>query len=254
MLDSGAHRRWAVELVRRVARAPCALRRVDRDRCVHNDRRRRIPAIKCRCVDERFERRPRLTLRLGGTVKDRMLIAKATLHRDHAARVDVHRHKAALHLGNLAQRPAHEITVIIYQAAHMHHITNREVVKEIADQPTNVFARNNEWFGRVFDDIFDTNCQGIFGDIQDHRWIPCPVKFYVARQVQTRQSSTPQFFVSQCLYRDHFAGAAPDARLAVIQFQRLLQRLRCGDLQFRINSRADRKTARKELFFAKVLA
>ena len=69
------------------------------------------------------------------------LIAETTLHRDHAACVDVHRHERALHSRHLTQRPTDKLAAFGH-AAHMHNVASFKVVKEVADQPTNVFARH----------------------------------------------------------------------------------------------------------------
>ena len=55
LLDPGAQRRRAVELVRGILGTPEALRRVDLDRRVDNDRRGREPAVERGGIDEGLE-------------------------------------------------------------------------------------------------------------------------------------------------------------------------------------------------------
>jgi hypothetical protein len=62
-----------------------------------------------------------------------MLVGEPALHRQHAAGVHVHRHETALHLGDLAQRPAHEGPIAVAgHGAHMHHVADGQ---EVARHP-----------------------------------------------------------------------------------------------------------------------
>ena len=106
LLEPGADRRRAVELLVGVLRPPDAGAGRHLDRRVDHDGRRAVAVVERRGVDEGLERRARLAQRLGGAVEDARLVGEAALHGEHAPGLGVHRHEAALDRRDLAVGPA----------------------------------------------------------------------------------------------------------------------------------------------------
>ena len=113
LFDARTQGRRPIEFMRGVLRPPNALRRVDLNRGVDHDGRGAIATVERGGIDEGLKARPRLALGLCGPVEHARLIGKAALHRDHAARVHVHRDETALHLWHLPQSPADERSVAV---------------------------------------------------------------------------------------------------------------------------------------------
>ena len=94
-------------------------------RRIQHDGRRGVAVVERGGVDEGFEGRTRLTLRLRGTVEHRMLVGEPADQRQNPARMRIHRHEGALQLRDLAHSPAVEFAVFLQPFDH----------DDVADRP-----------------------------------------------------------------------------------------------------------------------
>jgi hypothetical protein len=150
--------------------------------------------------------------------------------------------------GHLAQRPAHEASVLVAgNGADMDDVAHVEVVGERAARPVQIAVLDRA--GLVH--ALDPQRRGAAVDRQNHRGMPAAVQRHVARHAQLRARRAPGLFALQILVRQTLARAAPAAEAAVVLLERALQRMRGADLQFGMDGGANAQPAGEEFGLAK---
>ena len=238
--------------------------RIDFDRRIYNDGRGGISAIKRCGINERFKAGSRLAFRLRGAVKNRGLIGKPALHRDHTSRVDVHGDKTALNLWDLAQSPADKRPVVVgSHPAYQHHITDlyqitgnfglgpKLAIVQLLARPLNVLG-GDEMALCGFRHIFDADPRIASFGAEHHSRVPRIFKINVPRHAHSGQRFAPSGLIAQLGFGNFLARAAPNANATVIFLQLALQRFGGDGLHFIVDCGADGQTTGKKLALAKV--
>ena len=92
----------------------------------------------------------------------------------------------------------------------MHHVTNFEIVKEVAANPIDVRTRHHLRFGVGRRNAFDPDAQLLVLNAQNDCGVPMAHQFDITRDGDIGQCSTPTVFAPQCIGGHSFPCAIPD--------------------------------------------
>ena len=247
MFDAIAQRVRTARLAFEILGTPDAKARplIDFNRRVEHNRRRRITIVERRRIDEGLERGTRLAQRLRRPVEHGLVEGKSADHGEDAARIGIHGDDRAADLGDLAQaifaRPAVDCIDIDYVArrqrgppagaagpAHAH-------IGEGAG-----FALAHDLAGLLASRLQANAGAGVIG-VDDNRKPPASD---VAERRDVGERDAP------VLADVDMAHRSTEPMLFVVAHEAVDEGAARHQLHFRIERRADRKTALVELLFA----